>query len=306
VNVSEIGPALVLPDGALFAIGATGHTAIYTPSTNSWTAGPNFQADKSGNTFTDEAGNTCSWTSPAGLQGAADAPAVLLPGGQVLCCAGSFRPATSDDKGAGTGNIELYPDGKVKNFFNLPTTFYEYDPAHPQNGLVPIDNPPDISGNWTWMARLLLLPNGQVLFSANGDSFGLYQPSPSELTPAVPRPTITNFGVQFPSTLILGKTYTIVGNNLNGFSQANSYGDDAQMATNFPLVQITNTATKQVAYLRTHNFSSLGVAVAGPVSCDVDVPSTGVPPGTWTLVVIANAVASSPVTVQIVSPSPGV
>jgi hypothetical protein len=304
VNVSEIGPALLLADGRLFAIGATGHTAIFTPSTNTWAAGPDFGANTSGNSFTDPAGNTCSWTSPSGLQGACDAPAVLLPGGQVLCCAGNFHVSTDDPPG--TGNIDLDPSGNL-TIYNVPTIFYEYDPALPQNGLVPLPNQPSMGDNWVWMARLLLLPNGQVLYSTGSNTLGLYQPSPAELTPAVPRPTITNFGsADFPSTLTIGKTFKLVGQNLNGFSQANSYGDDAQMATNFPLVQITNPETKQVAYLRTHTFSSLGVAVADRVSCGVDVPGTGVPPGTWTLVVIANAVASLPVTVKIVSPTPEV
>jgi hypothetical protein len=306
VNVSEIGPALVLPDGRLFAIGATGYTTIYSLNTNTWAPGPSFPRDTSlpdgtnDNTFTDAAGNICAWTSPTGLQGAADAPAVLLPGGQVLCSAGNFQPSVISNK-YNNSYIELDDRGNVKSFFNTPTYFYEYDSA--QNVLVSIPSPPGMGYNWTWMGRLLLLPNGQVLYSENSTMLSFYQPSAAELTPAVARPTITNFNsVDFPSTLTIGKTFKLTGKNLNGFSQANSYGDDAQMATNFPLVQITNTTTKQVGYLRTHNFSSLGVAVAGPVSCDVDVPGTGVPPGTWTLVVIANAVPSLPVTVQIGQP----
>ena len=31
VSVDEIGPAILLPDGRLFAIGGTGQTALYTP-----------------------------------------------------------------------------------------------------------------------------------------------------------------------------------------------------------------------------------------------------------------------------------
>jgi hypothetical protein len=297
VDVSEIGPALVLPDGRLFAIGATGYTAIYSPNTNAWAPGPSFPGDTSGNTFTDAAGNTCAWTSPAGLQGAADAPAMLLPGGQVLCCAGNFQPST-----VGNNYIELDDRGNVKSFFNFPTNFYEYDPA--QNALVSIPGPPGMGDNWTWTGRLLLLPNGQVLYSANNTMLAFYQPSAAELTPAVARPTITNFGsADFPSTLTIGKTFKLAGQNLNGFSQANSYGDDAQMATNFPLVRVKNSSTQAVVYLRTSNFSSLGVAVAGPVTCEVAVSGEGLTAGTWELVVVANAVPSLPVTVQIGQPT---
>jgi len=31
VNISEIGPAILLPDGRMFFVGGTGHTALYTP-----------------------------------------------------------------------------------------------------------------------------------------------------------------------------------------------------------------------------------------------------------------------------------
>lgn len=69
----EVGPAILRPDGTVFATGAThqgaraGHTAIYQPALNSrnpgtWTAGPDFPND-------DQAG---------------DSFAVLLPNGDVL------------------------------------------------------------------------------------------------------------------------------------------------------------------------------------------------------------------------------
>ncbi|MGC1929239.1 MAG: hypothetical protein WA667_09715 [Candidatus Nitrosopolaris sp.] len=65
-QVAEIGPAILLPDGRLFAIGATGNTALFTPAATqsnngSWTSGP---------TLTDNNRNT---VYPI------DAPAVLLP-----------------------------------------------------------------------------------------------------------------------------------------------------------------------------------------------------------------------------------
>src|SRR5262249_51581348 len=38
----EIGPAMLRPDGTVFATGGTGHNSIYTMSTGTWTAGPGF------------------------------------------------------------------------------------------------------------------------------------------------------------------------------------------------------------------------------------------------------------------------
>lgn len=64
----EVGPLLLRPDGTVFAVGATGATAVYTPpapgsaGTGSWVAGP---------------------TLPAGLN-VADGPGAVLPDGRVL------------------------------------------------------------------------------------------------------------------------------------------------------------------------------------------------------------------------------
>jgi hypothetical protein len=41
-NSHELGPAVLRPDGTVFAIGATGHNAIYNTATGMWSAGPDF------------------------------------------------------------------------------------------------------------------------------------------------------------------------------------------------------------------------------------------------------------------------
>jgi hypothetical protein len=72
----EIGPAMLLPDGTVFATGSgsgdgtgAGHTAIYQPSTGTWTPGPDFpNGDDAGDSF-----------------------AVLLPSGNVLVLGVSGR-----------------------------------------------------------------------------------------------------------------------------------------------------------------------------------------------------------------------
>ena len=62
----EVGPAVLRPDGTVFATGANGagagHTSIYNVNSGTWTAGPDF---------------------PNGLD-IADGPAALLPNGNVL------------------------------------------------------------------------------------------------------------------------------------------------------------------------------------------------------------------------------
>jgi hypothetical protein len=62
----EVGPAVLLPNGSVFATGANrcaaGHTSTYNPTTATWTPGPDF---------------------PSGLD-IADGPGALLPDGNVL------------------------------------------------------------------------------------------------------------------------------------------------------------------------------------------------------------------------------
>jgi hypothetical protein len=66
---SEIGPAIVRPNGSVFAMGATGNNAIYG-SDGTWTTGPSFIIDPDG-----------------GQLDIADGPAALLTNGNILCAA---------------------------------------------------------------------------------------------------------------------------------------------------------------------------------------------------------------------------
>jgi hypothetical protein len=66
----EIGPAVLMPDGKVFAGGATKYTAIYDTSTGTWSAGPTFPAAASGQLNMD------------------DSPASLMPNGRLLLATG--------------------------------------------------------------------------------------------------------------------------------------------------------------------------------------------------------------------------
>jgi hypothetical protein len=104
-------------------------------------------------------------------------------------------------------------------------------------------------------------------------------------------------------------------------SQANYYGDDAQNASNYPIIKVTINATGNIYYGRTHNHSSMGVAQTTlPVSTEFELWScphnignpndpTNLPrnlgaacvaeTGPATLVVIANGIPSAAVNVTI-------
>jgi hypothetical protein len=215
-------------------------------------------------------GPTFPAQAPGQVLGAKDAPACLLPNGRVLCVAG--------------------PVDGVADHYLTPTYFFEFDPI--TSNLVAITNPPN-SGREPYEGRMLLIPTGQVLFSNGTNDIEVY--TPDGLPDATWKPTVTNY----PSSMTAGQTYVISGTKFNGLSQACSYGDDAQMATNYPLVRLTNTGTGAVRFIRTFNHLTMGVATGNsPQSTNVDVP-VGISPGRWNLVVIANGIASDPKTINI-------
>ena len=109
------------------------------------------------------------------------------------------------------------------------------------------------------------------------------------------RPTIT----KFTQSLFGGGNYQIWGTQFNGLSQANSYGDEFQVSTNFPLVGITNNASGHVKYARTYNFSTMGVATGSAiVSTWFEVP-TDTETGDSMLEVVANGIPSLAVNVTV-------
>ncbi len=246
---SEIGPAVLRPDGTVFATGADGHTAIYTPGPNgqvgTWTSGPDFP-------------------SPNGKQqDIADGPAALLPNGDVLCAA---------SPGA----------------YNTPTTFYEF------NGITlnPVPGTPNAASDSSFYGRMLVLPTGQILFTDGSTNVQLFN------GPGSPNPAWAPVITTVPAKLTHGQTYKVTGVGFNGMSQGAAYGDDAQSATNYPLVRITMTATGHVFYCRTAGHSSMAVASPDSVFTHFTVP-TGIETGTGKLVVVANGIPSAPKPVTI-------
>ena len=213
---TECGPALLLPDGRVFFIGATGQTAFYTPSTTltgtgSWSLGP---------------------TVPDGL-GANDAPAAELVNGHVLLVAGGTPGYTP------------------------PTEVFDFDPTTNTITRIPTPTAMDLQDQLPSVTRMLDLPSGQVLF--NFGTNALYVYTPDGATANSWRPTITSIVSNG------GGTYTLTGTQLNGISEGASYGDDAQMATNYPLVEFTD-ATGVVRFARTFNWSTTAVATGSTLA----------------------------------------
>jgi hypothetical protein len=99
-------------------------------------------------------------------------------------------------------------------------------------------------------------------------------------------------------TLYRGHAYAVEGRRLAGVNQGAYYGDDVQPYTNFPLVRLTNAATKHVRFLRTHDHSSLAIGPDHIASTQFEVPDA-TEPGLATLEVVANGVASPAISINV-------
>lgn len=248
-STHEMGPAVLRPNGTVFATGANtcpgeaGHTAIYDVATKKWTAGPNIPGDND----------------------IADGPAAILINGKVLV-----------DTNPGYGNN--------------PSTLYVFNGTE----FTDIPQPPGLDPSNTEGGRMLVTAAGTVLLTHVG-SPDIWFYHPAGTYEASWQPHITSF----PSSVSIGSTYTLKGTQFNGLTQGAAFGDDAQSATNYPLVRIQNNQTGHRFFARSHSFSTMAVATGSEiVSTEFDV-LTGTETGASTLVVIANGIPSNAVAITV-------
>jgi hypothetical protein len=285
----------LLPNGTVLTadVKHAPNSEIYTPSARSWAS--------AGSTIVDlhspspfgclpygPGGSLCYY--PPGEIG----PAILRPDGTVYVT-GSYT-----SNGSGAGHTAVYS----------PTTGWSVGPDFPNgdnagdsfaallpNGNVLVEGfvasyEFDGTALKTVPATpgcLMLLPTGEVLVGGSEvyTSSGSYSPAWA--------PTIQTA----PTTVVRGSTYKISGTQFNGLSQAASFGDEYQTATNYPLVRITNNSTGHVFYAKTHDHSTMAVATGTKtVSTNFDVPA-GMETGTSSLVVVANGIPSQAVSVTV-------
>ena len=265
---SEIGPGLLLYDGRAFWIGANDDkktTAVFSPLSNP------------------------RWTNGPELPewevdghavkiGIHDGPGSLMVNGNVLFCAGERKAENRSE----------------------PCWFWEFDGTEYHRTADPGNN-----DCVTFITRLQLLPNGDVMFCAsNSSQFYAYHSETAQPQDAW-RPVIQIC----PTTFQPGATIQISGLQFNGLSQAVGYGDDSQTATNYPLVRIVNTGTGHVRYCRTFNHTkvdglgnivpSMGVATGSTViTTNAHIPSD-IEMGQSQLFVVANGIPSVPFDVAV-------
>jgi hypothetical protein len=275
---------VTLPDGSVLSYDVfhDGHAQRYFPAQNQWVDAGNVPVTLSGSSqeqggafrlpdgrvlFLGATGHTAlydpatnSWAAgpdiPAGLV-TDDAPGAMMPNGHVLFSA--------DHPG-----------------LQGPTTLFEYDPVG--NTMTPVLNAPSLPGA-AFGTRMLMLPSGQVLFTNGGTQLYAYTPHGDSIPAG--QPTIAGVADNGDGT------FTLTGTQLNGISEGASYGDDAEMSTNYPIIRLVDAAGN-VFYARTFNWN-IGVATGDAVVSTQFTLPAGIPAGTYSLFVVANGIASTPV-----------
>ena len=208
-----------------------------------------------------------TWTQGATMPNgyvAQDAPSAMMANGKILCVLSS---STNHN----------------------PVYFYEFDPV--ANSFAQTTSPVGGFADGTTISDhtyLLDLPDGNVLYSDTRNQVFVYERDGSPV--ASGKPTI--YGISWNTDGSLHLTGTL----LNGISEGASYGDDAQMDSNYPLVRLID-GSGNVYYARTYNWSSTSVMTGNQVLSTEFALQGGLNqiPGVYSLEVVANGISSDPV-----------
>lgn len=293
----------LLPDGTVLAvdIGNFPNSERYFPSMNMW-----MSAGTTGVSLTD-------FTS---LE---IGPAVLRPDGTIfqvgvcrldsngLCTtpahtaifdppkdvnglgAWTVGPDLPDGLDVSDGPASILPDGNVLIMSSPGSTqpgavFLEFDGKKIEQ----VASPANAQQMIAYFGNMLVLPTGQILLTAFSNDVEIYTPRGKA------RPSWAPSIEDAPLLVNPGATYKISGTKFNGLSTGASYGDDAQMNTNYPLVRFTSLGSKHVSYWRTHDHSTMAVSTGHrKVATQFDVPDDS-EAGPGFLSVVANGIPSEP------------
>jgi hypothetical protein len=280
VNINSTASERYIPAQNKWVVDATVPVSLYDPYGEEAGAGfllPDgrvfFLGSPGTSAFYTPSGTASPGTWAAGpnipnSQGTPDAAAAMMVNGKILCA--------------------VSPVPTSANHFPSPTSFYIFDSRvdsftrihAPEGGLTT-----NIS---SYVTNMVDLPDGSVLYSEQGGTqYYVFKPTGKQIEvgkPAVKKKIIKNGD----------GSYTMTGFRFNGISEGAAYGDDWQMATNYPIVRLT--AGTRVYYARTFNWNHTGVQTGTLAdTAEFTLPS-GLPKGTYSLEVIANGISSNPIT----------
>lgn len=133
----ELGPIIRVLDGRALVIGANQHTALYTPSSNTWAAGPDMLADLTGP----------GGTIPNALFGADDAAAAILPNGHVILTADAGpNPVSLDAKTkAGSASVKLPTTAGLQSTWSVAQANGKHAVIPPNTVIYSVDSPTSIT-----------------------------------------------------------------------------------------------------------------------------------------------------------------
>jgi hypothetical protein len=215
-------------------------------------------------------GDQVTWGRPS-YQGM-DAPAAILPNGDLLFAASTKRNYTQND-------------------FDNDGVWFTWDGSSSSPNFLFNDKKTSTNGP-TFYTGCFPLPSGEMFLGLS-----VYTPTSTQATPINgSRPIITSV----PSIIYSGLTFTLGGNQLNGLHEGGQFGDDKCHRTNFPIISLTNPTTQEVYYCRSTDWSYYGIQPNRPSTVKVMVPSD-VPEGSYQLRAIASGVASDPSTVSVLA-----
>jgi hypothetical protein len=237
----ETGPAFLLPSGKAVFIGGSPVMGTYDPIANVWSQtsiAPNGPA------------------TGGVLMGGFDSPGAMMADGKILLTLGFAATSYNSEPG--------------------PFFFYEYDPTQ---GAYTEERGPGNSGApslWSdcGSTAMLDLPDGTVLAESGCGGNGganpqlyVYTPNGSPLLQGQPKvQNVTAAGGN------CGTCYLLTGTGLNGISEGASYGDDAQMATDFPIVRLKD-GSGNIAYARTFNWSTISLVSGASGNTNFQLPA---------------------------------
>jgi hypothetical protein len=231
--------------------------------------------------------------STAGLQvtwavSQADGNSNVIPPGTVITSIDSRHQIhISANAAAAAQQISLVFGG----VFSSPTELFDFDP---QEGTIspvsPPLNDPNLPTFAAFVTRMLVLPNGQVLFN-DGLGNRLYAYTPRGSTNPAYLPVIEN--VEHGENGV----FTLTGRQLNGPSDASAYGDDSQSNENFPIVRL-QASNGLVFYCRSRDWTSTNVGGIPHESVKFTL-NPAVTPGVYQLIVSAGGISSSPVAFRV-------
>jgi hypothetical protein len=214
------------------------------------------------------------------------------PGGTGMWVAG---PVIPDGLTSWTAAAATMPNGRVLFVAGHATDpglirVFEFDPTAPIETSLSDVTPTGLGEGAAFASRMVVLPTGQVLVvlpaPTAGNSHYVYTPD------GAPDP---NWKPTIASIVASGSNlYTLTGTQLTGVTSGANNRDNGAGETSRPIVQLTN-AVGNVYYTRTFNWSTNAIATGNtPVTTEFAVPEW-VPADTYSLTVIANGIASDPV-----------